>query len=279
MTRVELLNRSRRLAATQSASYKLVKKQHDLQAEIMLFIENMPFSLDQRTSKPIKLAIPDHDVEDGGDESGWASYASDDEDDEDEDQEDQEEEDLENRVVEMASHPEDAALPLPSRLGHSHFNNADIRALAVKEVELWVKQASGALQQLRLALGLKSAFVKNRIRGANTQHTKTRAQRAFKPVQAAVMHHTQDYRIARQALVELGASAAILARFPVLRKEDCKMGGDIEEENRVGQRSDHVSWIWRVDCGESFDKDEWQQESEFFDCSVDGPAETGMMWS
>jgi hypothetical protein len=128
----------------------------------MLCIENMPFSLDQRTSKPTNLAIPDQDVEDGGDESGWASYASDDEDDEDEDKEDEEEEDLENKVVEMASHPEDAALSLPSHLGHSHFN-ADIRALALEEVELWVKQASGALQQLQLALGLKSAFVKNRI--------------------------------------------------------------------------------------------------------------------
>jgi hypothetical protein len=257
----------------------LVKKKHDLQAEIMLFIENMPFSLDQRTSKPTKLAIPDHDVDDAGDESGWASYPSDDEYDEDEDEEDEEEEDLENKVVEMASHPEDAALPLPSHLGRSHFNHAEIRALAVEETELRVKQASGVLQQLRLALGLKSAFVKNRIRGANTQHTKTRAWRAFKPVQAAVMRHTQDYRMARQALVELGASVAILARFPVLRKEDCKMGGDIEEENRVGQRSEHVSWIWRVDSGESFDKDEWQQESEFFDGSLDDPAETGMLWS
>jgi hypothetical protein len=197
MIRVKLLNQSRRLPAYRSVSHKLVKKKHDLQAEIMLFIENMPFSLDQRTSKPTKLAIPDHDVDDAGDESGWASYPSDDEYDEDEDEEDEEEEDLENKVVEMASHPEDAALPLPSHLGRSHFNHAEIRALAVEETELRVKQASGALQQLRLALGLKSAFVKNRIQGANTQHTKTRAWRAFKPVQAAVMRHTQDYRMAR----------------------------------------------------------------------------------
>jgi hypothetical protein len=258
MTRVKLLNQSRAVSATRSVSRKLVKKQHELQAEIMLFIENMPFSLDQRTSKPTKLAIPDHDVEDGGDEGGWALIASDDKDDEGEDDEEEEEEDLENNVVEMASHPEDAALPLPSHLGRSHFNNADIRALAVEETELRVKQASGALQQLQLALGLKSAFVKNRIRGANTQYTKTRAWRAFKPVQAAVICHKQDYRIARQALVDLGAPAVTLARFPVLKREDCKMGGDIEEENRVGQRSDHVSWIWRVDSGESSDKDQWQ---------------------
>lgn len=244
----------------------------------MLFIENMPFSLDQGTSKPTKLAIPDQDIEDGDDESGWESYLSDHEHDPDEDEEEEEEEDLEDKVVEMASHPD--ALPLPSRLGRSHFNNADIRALALEEVELRVKQASGALQNLRLALGLKSAFVKNRIRRANTQYTKTRAWRAFKPVQAAVMRHTQGYRIARQALVELGASSVILARLPVLRKEDCKMGGDIEEENRVGQRSDHVSWIWRVDCGESFDKDEWLQESEFFHgCCVTCQAETTKLYS
>jgi hypothetical protein len=241
----------------------LVKKQHDLQAEIVLFLENMPFSLDQNMSRPTTLAIPEHDVEDGVDDSGLASYTFDDEDDEDGEEEEDEEDDLECKVVEMASHPEDAALPLSSRLRRSHFNNPDIRALAAEEVELRVKQASGALQQLRLALGIKSAFVKNRIRGANTQHTKTRAWRAFKPVQAAVIHHTQDYRIARQALVDLGASAAVLARFPVLKKEDCKMSGDIEEENRVGQRSDHVSWIWRLDCGDIMDKHKWQQESEF----------------
>jgi hypothetical protein len=135
----------------------------------------------------------------------------------------------------------------------------------MEEVELRIKQASRALQQLRLALGLKSALYRNLIRGANTQYKKTRAWRSLKPVEGAVKRHTQEYRMARQALVQLGASPPILARFPVLKKEDCKMSGDIVEENRVGQRSEHLSWVWRVDCGATSDKKGWEEESKFID--------------
>jgi hypothetical protein len=259
MHRVHLINQKKRLSAEQLESPKWTKKQCALEAEIMSFLETIPFSLDQSLSKPNKLVIPDDDVGDVGD--GWLSSASDDEDDEDEDGED---EDNEEDDWDILSHPEDTVLPIPSRLGPDHFNIPEIRALADEEVDLRVEQASGALEELRLALGQKSAFIRNRIRGANTQHTKTRAWRAFGPVQAAVIRPTQDYRIARQALVDLGASADVLAKFPPLRKEDCRMGGDIEEENRVGQRSDHVSWIWRMNHGGTFNRDQWQHEGDCF---------------
>jgi hypothetical protein len=263
MSRVHLINQRKGLSAEQLESPKWAKKQHALQAEIMSFIETIPFSLDQSLSKPNKLVIPDNDV--GDEDNGWLSSASDDEDDEDEgEDENDEDEDNEEEDWDILSHPEDTALPIPSRLGPDHFNIPEIRALADEEVDLRVEQASGALEALRVALGLKSAFIRKRIRGANTQHKITRAWRAFGPVQAGVIRPTQDYRIARQALVDLGASADVLAKFPPLRKEDCKMGGDVEEENRVGQRSDHVSWIWRVNNRGTFNKDEWQQEGDCF---------------
>jgi hypothetical protein len=257
MSRVHLINQRKRLSAEQLESPRWTKQQRALETDIMSLLESMPFPLDQGLSKPNKLVIPDNDVGEEGD--GWVSSLSDDEDDEDEDEEDDNNDEEDWAIL---SSPEDTALPIPSRLGPDHFDIPEIRAVAKEEVNLRVDQATGALEQLRLALGLKSAFIRNRIRGANTQHKITRAWCAFGPVQAGVIRPTQDYRIARQALVDLGASPDVLAKFPPLRKEDCKMGGDVEEENRVGQRSDHVSWIWRVNHGGTSNKDGWQQEGD-----------------
>jgi hypothetical protein len=53
-----------------------------------------------------------------------------------------------------------------------------------------------------------------------------------------------------------------MKKFPVLKREDLKMSGDIVEENRVGQRSEHVSWIWRQDHGEQAGKQALLDESE-----------------
>jgi hypothetical protein len=219
----------------------------------------MPFALEPQTNCP--FIIPEDDGDDGHEESDWASSVSEDEEDDDAG-EDEEHENCFDTNTHEASHPEDTALPLPSRLGHDVLKNPVIEALAKEEVELRIVQATGALQQLRLALGLKSALFRNLVRGAKTQRTKTRAWRSLKPVEAAVRLHAQEYRIARQALLQLGASPRILARFPVLSKEDCKMSGDVVEENRLGQRSEHVSWVWRADWGAKNDKNAWEQESE-----------------
>ena len=50
------------------------------------------------------------------------------------------------------------------------------------------------------------------------------------------------YKIARQAIVELG-DAADLQRFQEISKADLKMSGEIVEENRVGQRSSVLPWF------------------------------------
>src|SRR5262245_40959615 len=102
MSRVHLINQRKQLTAEQLESPKWANKKHSLQAEIMSFIEAIPFSLDESLSTPNKLVIPDNDV--GDEDNGWLSSASDDEDDGDGDDDDDnnEEEDWE-----ILSHPED----------------------------------------------------------------------------------------------------------------------------------------------------------------------------
>jgi hypothetical protein len=62
--------------------------------------------------------------------------------------------------------------------------------------------------------------------------------------------------------VQLQADDIILKKFPPLQKGDLAVSRDVVEENRLGQRSDHVGWIWRLDIGNGLGEDEWIQESE-----------------
>jgi hypothetical protein len=162
----------------------------------------------------------------------------------------------------LGTSPEYAYLPLPSHLGKDQFKNSVIAALAAEEVQLRMDQASDALQQLRLSLGLKSALFRNSVAVAKSQYTKTRAWSAVNAVDVSVRRHAQQYRNAQHALVNLGASSSILKRFPSLKKEDLKLSRDVVEENRTGQKSEHVTWIWRVEGMSLIGEDKWLTESE-----------------
>lgn len=157
--------------------------------------------------------------------------------------------DIDKHVSTTVSYPEKAPLPLPSYLGQDHISNPIIAALAEEEKSLRKSQALEALHQLRLSLGLKSAMFRKSIALAKSQKTKTRAWRSLQTVQVAVNLHSQEYQTAQYALLQLNTSPTILAQFPELKKEDLKMSRDVVEENRIGQRSEHVSWIWRLDSG------------------------------
>jgi hypothetical protein len=203
--------------------------------------------------------MPESDLDDenfNNNGSGLAENDDEDDADADEDSGDEDED------APLGSHPETAYLPLPSHLGHDHFKNPLIAALAAEEVNLRMDQASDALQQLRISLGLKSALFRSSVSVAKSQYTKTRAWRAINTVDVSVRRHAQQYRNAHQALVHLGASASVMAKFPVLRKEDLKLSRDIVEENRVGQKSEHVTWIWRVEGQSMIGEHEWLTESE-----------------
>ena len=53
-----------------------------------------------------------------------------------------------------------------------------------------------------------------------------------------------------------------MKKFPELKQEDLKVSQDVVEENRVGQRSDHISWVWRFNIGQEDCKEDWMTESE-----------------
>jgi hypothetical protein len=253
LIRIKLVNSLRNSKATDHNSHKFTTQRKDLQADIALLHANVPFLLDDSFSPHSQYSIPQDDLDDE-DVGSWAESEEDADDDEDSGGEDED--------ATLASHPETAYLPLPSHLGHNHFKNPLIAALAAEEVELCMEQALDALQQLRLSLGLKSALFKNSVSVAKSQYTKTRAWRAINAVDVSVRCHAQQYCNAHQALVHLGASASLMAKFPVLRKEDLKLSRDIVEENRVGQKSEHVTWIWRVEGESMIGEDKWLTESE-----------------
>ena len=226
------------------------KKTSELQDEVDSFLATAPFTWNYPLHPRSGLDIPDDDMDS-------SSYGSDCPSDhlESEDYSD-------DGAANIGSNPEKAFLPLPSHLGLHYLKDPVIAALAADEVDLRVNQASEALQQLRLSLGLKSALLKNSVALAKSQRTKTRAWRGVKVVEISVRRHSQQYRNDRQALLQLGAPTSVMDRFPDLKKEDLNISLDVVEENRVGQRSDHVAWIWRIDTGSISDQDALLQESE-----------------
>ena len=204
---------------------------------------------------------PDHpDEEDDGDEEYDEDGASDDEDHVD-NHDNLHEMDADGHGSSLQS-VENVRLPLPSYLAHHLHQDPVVAALARDELLIRESQASDALQQLRLSLGMKAAIFRKVVSNAKSQKKKTRAWKAVHVATAAVQRHARSYGLARHALVQLHADSLIMTRFPPLDKSDLSVSRDVLEENRVGQRSEHVSWIWRVDLGKDQDKNTWILESE-----------------
>jgi hypothetical protein len=222
------------------------KQRSELQDAVDSFLATAPFTWSHPSYPHSGPDIPDNEEASGSDGSDCLSDHL----------------DSEDEAAKIGSNPEKAFLPLPSQLGNHYFQDPVIAALAVEEANLRVTQASEALQQLRLSLGLKSALLKTSVAPAKSQKTKTRAWRGVMTVETNVRRHSQRYRRARQALLRLGAATSVMDKFPDLKKEDLKMSRDVLEENRVGQKSDHVPWIWRIDCGSISDQEALLQESE-----------------
>jgi hypothetical protein len=213
----------------------------ELQAELDDFLASTPFPVQDLSPSAVLFNVDYDDIGLGSDDEISISDCS------------NSDLDIDEHVSATVSYPEKALLPLPSYLGPDHISNPIIAALAKEERSLRKSQALEALHQLRISLGLKSAMFRKSIALAKSQKTKTRAWRSFLTVQAAVNLHSQEYRTAQHALLQLNTSPTVLAQFPELRKEDLKMSRDVVEENRIGQRSEHVSWIWRLD-GRMIDK-------------------------
>ena len=158
--------------------------------------------------------------------------------------------------------PEKSRLLMPSALGKEGCKEIGWGVMMEQELELRIGQANDSLEKLRLALGLKAVVYKTGVRPSKSQSTKTRARSDMSQVNKTIEKHSRSYRLAYQAILNLGASEDLRKRFQPLTDKDLGVGTDLVEENRMGQRSDVLAWIWRQGDGESDPKDEWMKEGE-----------------
>jgi hypothetical protein len=258
----------------------LAKRRLRLRSRIDAFLAKTPNALSSllpQDQVPVSgnphqhLDEDDEALEDDGLDQDFSESEKDEEDDHDDDDVDGEDdntcddvdtEDHINSTPTSSSVPESIVLPLPSHLGINKHPDPSMAALSADELIIRQSQASDALQHLRLSLGMKCGIFRTMKSNPKSQKTMTRAWKAVHVATAAVQQHARSYRLAQHAMVQLNANPSILSKFPPLQKQDLTLNRDIVEENRLGQKSDHLSWVWRLDIGKDQDKDAWMDESE-----------------
>lgn len=156
--------------------------------------------------------------------------------------------------------PELVKLALPSSFSPAMASRPEFSVIVGQEKELRIAQANESLERLRLSLGLKLALFRKVVRTSKSQKTKTKAWRSVHRVEGTVRTHARNYGRMRRALISLGVDKKTLERFQAITEQDLKMNGDIVEENRFGQKSDMVSWLWRMDGRRN--ETEWMEESK-----------------
>ena len=234
-----------------SLQAKLHRHRKALQDHIQQFLDAAPYDYQGApTCLPNVLldsqfASEDDDVDDDIDEDPSAG------------EEFNEDEDTDQDIC-----PEDILLPLPSYLPAKHYDDPLVNPLVIQELDLRQTQALDYLHQVQLSLGLKTIMFKKGVAVAHSQSTKTRAWRSVQAVDRNLRHNARGYKLAREALLRLNASTETMKKFRTLEDSDLKISKDITEENRVGQRSEHVSWIWRVDIKNHEGEAEWIKESK-----------------
>jgi hypothetical protein len=257
---------------------KLAKRRLLLQSRIDAFLAKTPTALSSLLPQdqfpisgisPLDLdeddeAVEDDDLDyDSGESEDNEEYVIDVE--EDDDNTTGDDVDVENRIRSTPTTngvPESIMLPLPSHLKPIDHPDPTIDALSEVELIIWQSQASDSLQHLRLSLGMKSGIFRSMKSNPKSQKTKSRAWKAINVATAAVQQHARSYCLAQHAIVQLNADPSTLSKYPPLQKQDLTISRDIVEENRLGQKSEHLSWVWRLDIGKDLDKDAWMDESE-----------------
>jgi hypothetical protein len=158
--------------------------------------------------------------------------------------------------------PETMPICMPSSLKREDIQRLRLEILAAQELELRKGQDSDCLQNLRMLLGHKAALYRTKVRTAKTSVAKTRVLGDVKAIRVKTNKHLRAYRQARKALKHLGADDATLMQYQELQSEHLALNENITEENRVGQRSHAMPWIWKSG-GQNADQDDaWMQECE-----------------
>jgi len=167
-----------------------------------------------------------------------------DEEDEEEDQEEEEEEEEEDQEEEEEGMVEPMVkISLPSDLGKATCIKQGKEDLMNEEIKLRIKQAYQALGEVRNSVAYKSQLFKRlKKNGGNTQKNAPHTRSKMDTAGAKVQQHVKSYRSAYKALLALDA----VGKFQPLKNTDLRMVADVAEENRIGQSSDTVSWIWTM---------------------------------
>ena len=158
--------------------------------------------------------------------------------------------------------PENITLYLPSNFKPHQRKELGWQELGNMELQLREGQANDSLERLRECLAEKSLRFRKELRSAKGQKKMTRAWDSIHRMEDKIKQTVVAYRIARDAIGELG-EAADLKRFQEITKSDLKMSGDIVEENRVGQRSSILPWFWRLDRKAKEHCGEYEKECEY----------------
>jgi hypothetical protein len=98
------------------------------------------------------------------------------------------------------------------------------------------------------------------VRNARGNRDITRAYKNVKQVESKIQAESRAYRQCRKAMEQLGASQDELAIYKQLSPEDLKLSDDIHDPNRVGQRSDKLSWVWYAGQLDLNTKNGWMDE-------------------
>ena len=238
--------------STASGVKRLAWLRHLLDEEINSLLQNCPASL-----MAVKYILEEEVKKVGL--SNVPKDQGDDEDSTDLDSNDDEVEDWDEDpdISETPSHPELMKLPFPSLLGAKRCTELGLTQVASQEMEIRKAHAYQCLHQLKLALGLKSAMFRKRIRVADSHKAKTRARGALRKVEAGIRLQVRRYHASRNALIQLGC---VTTELQEIEKQDLKMSRDITEENRFGQRNDKLAWFWSMNSGAT--EDAWQDEGE-----------------
>lgn len=154
--------------------------------------------------------------------------------------------------------PENMTLAMPSSLGYEQCQMLGLQALRKQEIELRIGQLNDCLENLRVALGHKIILFKTGVRNSKSQQTKTRAWTDVGRVDRKIKKITRNYNQARHAILRLGAFEDTLQNYREINADDLKVSGDIVEENRIGQRNEKISWIWRF--GRGVQENHWIDE-------------------
>ncbi|KDQ65233.1 hypothetical protein JAAARDRAFT_87353, partial [Jaapia argillacea MUCL 33604] len=85
------------------------------------------------------------------------------------------------------------------------------------------------------------------IRNYKSQSKKTWSWGLVSQQEAQVQKHARVYAQCRQALVHLRAPDALLEKYRVLEKSDCRVTtGIIDDHQRRGTRNTVLPWIWSI---------------------------------